>query len=328
MTRDTEIYGCRSGIQKAIRRGQVGLAKRCFETIWNDPKSRQWLRWRLAAVIPEDAWGFTGEYVRFLATLKEKVSLEEDKDRWYKFILRLTIFRKNKDVTIAFMSDMPMDDPEGRLIRAAKRNVAIHGKGDPDKYDKTQLINLMQSISPRQHPLTQYEQAAINLMQDRRFGGGLKSDKWLLIAAMILIWNRGLDEVKVTEELANQKQRYAGIKVVAPTELPWYIFDMHTRPGKMAMRVWLKNYNEKKWTEEEFHTLWFHMESAKLGSKVVSDKVGPETNSENLDFTTHKWWGRKRIAGMAWDYAQAMWDNKIAPDAKRLVEWALSKEQK
>jgi hypothetical protein len=319
---DSFLYGARSGIQKAIRRGQVGLAKLCFDTIWDDPKSQSWLKWRLAATVPEDAWGFIGEYAKFLET---DGTFNRKRD-WYKLVIRLTVFVKNKDSALGFTDNLDQGFPgdrEARCMHAIKRAIHTLCEDNPDKLTKTRLVSLLQSIAPRPTILTPYEQKAFDLLQNRRFGGGLKADKWICLAVLVLLWCRGLDEQKVKESEANQKAVYAGVKINSPADLPWYVFDMHTRTGKLAGRVWMKNYNPKAWGEPTFYSMWFCCESAKLGSKVTAR---PLRAGEVPDFTTHKWWPHQDISGIRWNGATQFWNNTIAPEMKKLVAWVREKE--
>jgi len=319
---DSFLYGARSGIQKAIRRGQVGLAKLCFDTIWADEKSRSWLKWRLAAIVPEDAWGFTGEYARFLET---DAPFNRKRD-WYKLVIRLTVFIKNKDSALGFTDNLDQGFPgdrEARCMHAIKRAIHTLYADNPDKLLKPRLVSLLQSIAPRPTVFTLYEQKAFDLLQSRRFGGGLKADKWICLAVLVLLWCRGLDENRVKEIEAAQKAVYAGVQINPPQDLPWYVFDMHTRTGKLAGRVWLKNYNPKSWTDAVFNNMWFCCESAKLGKNVTAH---PLKNGEVADFTTHRWWPQQHIQGVSWMEAIAFWNHNAAPSMKDLVAWARLKE--
>jgi hypothetical protein len=47
------ISGCRSGIQKAVRRGDLDLAKTCFDVLWNSREERSWFKWRLPVIVAE-----------------------------------------------------------------------------------------------------------------------------------------------------------------------------------------------------------------------------------------------------------------------------------
>lgn len=85
------LYGCRSGIQKAIRRGDLPLAKQCFDALWANKAQRAWLKWRTVAIVQEECSYYLGELAEFL----EKKS--DDEREWRRIFYEVTLTLKNKD---------------------------------------------------------------------------------------------------------------------------------------------------------------------------------------------------------------------------------------
>jgi hypothetical protein len=74
MKREDELFGARSGIQKAIRRGDIDLAKTCFDLLWSEKSHQTWLKWRITVLVNEESWWLIGELSDFLSlkTAEEK----------------------------------------------------------------------------------------------------------------------------------------------------------------------------------------------------------------------------------------------------------------
>src|SRR5207244_13043277 len=51
----------KSGLQKAVRRGDAALAIRCFSALWNDPEGRDAVLRRLPIIAVEEQWRATAE---------------------------------------------------------------------------------------------------------------------------------------------------------------------------------------------------------------------------------------------------------------------------
>jgi hypothetical protein len=84
-------YGCRSAIQKGIRRGDLDLVHTCFEELWAEKSQRNWLMWRATTLVMEEAWQMIGEYGELLA------SGSKEENDWRKFLYRLCFATKSKD---------------------------------------------------------------------------------------------------------------------------------------------------------------------------------------------------------------------------------------
>lgn len=327
------IYGARSGIQKAVRRGDPALARTCFEIIWEEKEHRQWLMWRLPVLVFEDCWIMAGE----LAKAREANALlqgEELKTAWLKFILQLAIARKNQDAAwlwyLARHGQKSYRQPEFMLMRDI---VASVPNGQPGKLSAVILEEKLREGAGRE--LYDYEKRACRVVESRR-SGGMVSDQWNAISAQVLIHLRGLPEERVVRMLEEQKRSFAGTSLKMLESLPWFCFDMHTRPGMLAMRVWLKNHKTSLIDDEEkLGTVWFQLTSAAQGPKVlpVTRSCTTEAHGAGAPSWDECLWEREKLDSIAeWLGVTAPvmanhWERQCLPKVKELVEWAIRKSE-
>jgi hypothetical protein len=320
----TIIYGARSGIQKAVRRGDAALAKTCFDIIWQEAEHRKWLLWRMPVLVFEDCWPMAGE----LAKAQEKargLKSGELKQHWLKFVIRLVIARKNQDAAWLWQiakQGKPHMHPEFVLMRGIVESVS----GDqPGKLPTVVLESKLLAGAGRE--LTDYEHKACLIVDARRMSGGMVGDQWNAIAAQVLIYLRGLPETEILGMLDRQKTEFAKTSLKRLESLPWYCFDMHTRPGKMANRVFKKNYATRLLCDEDhIDTAWFQFTSAVLGYKVLPDFSKPV---DNPTWKTPIWLSPKEDSIASW-YGVPLAELKEhwaqhEQKMKDLVEWAISK---
>lgn len=271
------IYAARSGIQKAIRRGEVSLAKTCFDIVWAEPKHRQWLKWRLPVFVFEDCWPMAGE----LALIQEQAKGLRGDDAYKAYrsaILKFTIAQKSKDASALWLLAVHGKSTEAYAdnaeFHAMKRlaSLVIDEKVAALPYETvTDILH-----SEFQRDLTSYEKAACNAIEKRRQSGGMVSDQWNVLSALVLIYSRGLNQTEILEMLDVQKQKYAGQSVKRIGRLPLYCFDMHTRPGLQAKNLFLKNHSAEFPlfdTPDKLMTAWFSFESAKIGEAVKPQEI-------------------------------------------------------
>lgn len=247
------IYGAKSGIQKAIRRGNLDLAKTCFDVLWAEKAERNWLKWRLPILVQEEAWYMAGELTEFLET--QKGSAEE----WKKFIFRLAIAPKNKDagglaeigrLRPSFIIDEQNEEVEAIIHWADKA-------GDSPETVASELAEACIADSS----LTDYEIKGIQTFEKRCMQGGMVADKWGLLAGMILIACRRMlkKDVKTLEEkgLPLWKEHFG--RKPKTINLPWYVFDMHTGIGKWALNIFMKRTAKKFGIElrSDLFDIWF-----------------------------------------------------------------------
>jgi len=247
---------------------------------------------------------------------------------WFKFLLRLTIAQKNQDAAwlwyLGVHGKTEYAHPEFTIMR----NIAGRIPNDePAKMPTIVLDKILKESISRE--LTDYEIQACKAVEARRLSGGMKSDQWNAISAQLLIHMRGLPESEVLDMLENQKQLFRDEKISTLQEIPWFCFDMHTRPGQMAMRVWLKNYKTKLFSDEDrLVTAWFQLESAMVGAKVLSDF---SSIVENPTWKLTQWHQAKLQSLADW-YGVTVAEmrehwKEVMPKVKDLVQWAIKKSE-
>lgn len=243
LTETDLIYGCKSGLQKAVRRGDLPLGKHCFDFLWGNRVQKVWVKWRLPILIIEEVFFLCGELAKFLK------SETEDRKEWWKFYSDAILAKKNKDASsIAYLGrlDSDIDHPELNIMRRAfsKENPS-EGFGE--------ALDL--SLKHRKN-LSGYEQDALSILEGRVKANSFLIEKWFCVGGVPLLFLRGLDEGKVKSALKN-KTPGEGDHV-----LPWYVFDMHTRIGSSVLSICERRYS-LKWhlNREELRRVWFICES-------------------------------------------------------------------
>ncbi len=333
MNRESYLYGARSGIQKGIRRGDPSLVITCFDALWPHKKHRQWLLWRMPILVTEDAWIMTGEYAKVQSIAKEK-SDKEKRDLWRRFVMRLTIALKSRDAGDLWSAKTLQSHKESNmavaLYRLADSNTEKPPRGLPFKLYRAFLD---EHCVPKRYvgePVSDYEWDAVRAAYQRSQAGGLSGDPWGCLFAGMLIILRGLNEQAVLNMLQEQQEKVKGTTVGYLNELPWYCFDMHTRPGKMAINVWNKNYNKGRFSDRKtVEKMFFWFESTRVGGHVQSERVKVDVQNPTMKqemwrdvIRTHR---IESMSGMPVNEAEALWENEIKAQMKNLVDWAVTK---
>jgi hypothetical protein len=331
---NTMLYGARSGIQKAVRRGDPSLAKTCFDILWSIPAHRKWLLSRFRSIVFEDCWIMAGEYAKAVDSLGEK-PIEDVMFRagWLTFLLRLTIAKKNQDCGwgwhVVRHSENPVNFPEYKLVQKV---FSFAVGGDPSKAGG-KAEEYLSGI----RELDAYEKAAFREAKRRSSLWGLESDRWMGLMAMALIVGRGLPEEEILEMLSQQKTRFSGVKVKTVAELPYYCFDMHTRPGKLALRVLKKSYVYGHWPptrpKEALEPLVFHYMSAVVGESVWSPELLPIDYGQDVRveweeqawFSLSKWSLAKWCDSPSPQELRKWFFQEVEPKLRELIQWAVKK---
>lgn len=308
MKDDDFRWGCRSGIQKAIRRGDLDLANTCFTTLWRFKQDRQWLKWRAVTLAVEEAWHLAGA----LADLY--ISRSEEESDWRAMIYKMTIATKSKDAYALWMlcsNGCEIDHQEANLMTEWSRP-----SEEPSKLSGDLVSSLKQL-----RPFSAYESKALDMLSLRTDQGGMLIDRQMCLAAMILIALRGLLQERVDEDIKagarKWKERVKEKRNPVTVSLPWYIFDMHTQAGRHALNIFTR-YKLKKYpgmTADDFKRIWFHLESAFTPNVLLKCTLKDERLTE-LD---SRWW-------MPWLATALSFDGKIMPDVKQLWDSSLKKE--
>ena len=257
-------WGARSGIQKAIRREDIGLADFCFDLLWNDTKHWQWfVPHRIAAIVAEDCWQFGGELALTMAhTPKQNDELYK---HWRKFILRLAAYPSDKEA--AGLLYLVLNAEKWNIQRTDKEWLALRELCElvKQRLGKPELLSLSADIMPIcskyfSRRLTNYENAAVHMYAQRMNPagwGGFWSDKMTCLAAIVLIYSRGLVQAEVKKTLQNALKKQ---HITRHKDLPWYCYDQHTFVGKRAIKAVLSSTNGI--TQDNLHSLLFLKSSA------------------------------------------------------------------
>jgi hypothetical protein len=290
MNNDDFTYGCRSGIQKAIRRGDLDLARTCFETLWADKAQRNWLKWRLPVLVAEEAWYFAGELGEFLAS-----DPGDDERAWKKFIYRLTVVTKSKDAHGLFACaelNLPID-LEDNLSRVLQWELQQFGAAQTQAGDNP--LTVMRSLFDRideKVTFSTYNKQGLQQLMTRAFSGGMIGDKWMILACIILHATRKVTKKRVAEQekIGLRKWRKSnGSRKPKRVNLPWYAFDMHTQLGKIAGGIFMKR-KAKDFgiaSRENFDDIWFFLESGWVPKELQQESTG---DAESVKCHETFWW--------------------------------------
>lgn len=324
---ETYLYGCRSGIQKAIRRRDLDLLHTTFEALWEGPSSfRHWLIWRTPVLVTEDVWYTIGEYAK-LWSQAVNLTPEEQKPLYKRFLTRLALLPKSRDAggLLAMAhhyldSGKEPDHPELVTMMRVVRRIKEAGFRDAADWVQYCLTTANGGLMDSPRKLPPYEQAAVDYLRLRADQQGMFWDMQTYLATMVLIAHRGLVEAEVQELIDQEveKARASGPHTLKKVPLPWYVFDMHTRVGLGAMRQVAPQYENRV---DNFKLLWFQMESAKLDRfHPVPYKSTPEPGM--LDSI---WWVEEvrhtglRSSVLSPQDVARLWKSEIRPKLKEAV---------
>jgi hypothetical protein len=290
MNSDDLLYGSRSGIQKAIRRGDLNLARTCFEILWADKAQRNWLKWRLPVLVAEEAWFFAGELGDFLAS-----EPGDDERAWRKFIYRLTLVTKSKDAhglyacaTLDFPTEL--EDNLSRVLAwelAQMHKAHLKAGDDPLTVMRETFSNLDSKVS-----FSPYAKRGIQRLVGRAFSGGMIGDKWMILACIFLFASRRVTKSKVLiqEQVGLARWRKSnGSGKPKRVNLPWYAFDMHTQLGKIALSIFMKR-KAKDFgiaTRDDCEEIWFFLESGYVPPELQKEATG---DAEKIKCHETFWW--------------------------------------
>jgi len=330
MTDNDLIYGARSGIQKAIRRGDLDLCKTSFDLIWPEKEHRNWLKWRTPVLIGEEAFHFAGEAAQLI---KEK---SNDEEAWRKLLYRLTLIRKNKDAGgLEFLGRMEKIPGEENFSRQhlweLRQMRAAYAMGDDPGTAATALFKEF----TEKNIITSYWLAGMEVLRNRVFAGGMLGDRWMLVASLILMASRPCSKKKITSEEKWGIKRWvtsAGKRKPRMMDLPWYVFDMHTQAGKIVLSAFAKHYQEqfKFASTRGVEVVWFHMESGLIPDDF---QVPVDVDEETVGCVQSSWWPLAtetalRLHLSKWasvdDFRTAGWP-LMQEKLESLVQWALER---
>lgn len=328
---DDMMYGSRSAIQKAVRRGDLDLARSALDLLFSDYKQKSWLEWRLITLVVEEAWHMIGEYAEFMQT---PPGMRSDDDL-RRFIYKLVVATKSKDTHgLYFMMREPSSSfcnnhPE---LEAARHIMEQVGDGEPSS-----VANFVYDYALSMFDPSKYELDALDLMKERVFKGGMLGDRFICLTGMLLTAFRGIDKELVTHDIQDGIDRWIDRvgerRKPVTVDIPWYCFDMHTFAGKTAMGMFERNHLGKfRMFGNDlvtFRTTWFLLVSAYMPMNIVNyvtdeDAAGQPSCIDTL------WWipalrAKLAIGGLDPRQVKNAWDAKVGPVIQNCVEWLLTK---
>ena len=330
------LSGCKSGIQKGIRRGNLDLVKSCFEALWDSSKTdRLWLTWRLPILVEEEALWLLGDLVEFLEQYPIADAKEDSdgaKKKWLGYYCKLAMATKNKDSravwALSMLPEYAYQKEELNLMAEWRRSLL---KVDPEKADPPSIIDVMHEEIGSLRRLSAYEKKVLEHLHKRAYGGGMLADKQGCMSAMVLVVTRGLHRATVKGRLQKDLRRYKEEIGRAPRiiNLPVYCWDSHTQAGKMALHILMKQ-GKKEYPDLEWQALrkvWLHMGSFFV-PKSLTTGLGVE-KADDATLVDQIWWDEWRIEALRlWNIslsdAEMLW-SKMLPDLEDIVGWCLEK---
>ena len=327
MHREDFLYGCHSAVQKAVRRGDLNLMKTAFEGMWPEAQHRNWLKWRASILVEEDVWWMLGEAMKFFKSVKKA---EDEKLEWRRFLYKLAVCQKNQDTAGLYFTALnwPPDEDEHPELKEMRFWLGV--AGDDPAAAAVELFDEMKADGR-----SEYELAAAGLMKSRMYQGGMVSDKWCCLAAMVLIKCRGLVEEDCLAKMEEGARRHLskhGSDKPRTIELPWWTLDSHTAIGKFALAVFMKRLGPKfkGMDKDKFDWIWFMMESAQIPDDQV-DYVKLTKKIEPTPFQSI-WWPelvKDMIRYGEWTPKQvaAIWRKNMREEIKNIVRWCANKRE-
>ncbi len=324
------ISGCKSGVQKAIRRSDLDLARTCIDGLWPELETRHWLRWRTPILVAEESWYMLGELAKFIDMRSDSDDFGElEEKQWRKFLYQVTLAPKSKDAWALLW-----------LARYTERQEDEHTELDQMRLwwsmvtddDPTSIVDDMVADFEQEAEFTPYEIRAIEIVRARMLLGGMLGDRQALLAVLLLIYTRRLRPPSVKKRMDEGFQLYLSNSPRKPrtVNLPWFAMDTHTKAGRMALSAFHKRYAPDWLSKDDAGLVWFLATSSHVPvghAHWTAPKAAPKP-WESM------WWPiylRTRLQALAEakDVSvadlMAWWGNTCAPRLEELVAWALEK---
>lgn len=198
------------------------------------------------------------------------------------------------------------------------------GRGDPSK-----IVEVVAEFC-RTCKLSAYEEAAIELLRNRTYQGGMLDDRQGCLTMMIMIAIRRLDKKEVRKSIDDSVEKYMVQKKIPKNlgTIPWYAFDMHTQVGKIVLSI-LGKRKCPGWgiTKDQLAQLWWSFESSIVPpsqTQYAPFKLNP-TMFESI------WWipalkaDLKQVGLPDAKKASQNWNKLYREEVKGVVEWLLKK---
>lgn len=307
MTNEDILFGSRSGLHKAIRRGDLDLAATCFSALWANKVHRTWLKWRLPIIVFEEAW--------YMSTRCADVIKRGDEERvWRRFVYELTLVRKSKDAAaLRYLATAAtkLHHPEVLAMREVL-----------DAGDANEAVSRVLDATPRE--LTAYETQCANLCLNRSRLGGKVHDLWLCPSVISLLNQRALTPELVDAELAHGVRMWhkrSGHSKPRTIPLPWHVFDKHTRLGQSALSVFMREHAKryKIGSADDLWLAWFFLESARVPDDLLS--VARLSQDFVYILTDNAWWSSYVKLRLKPVRAIVERWSEVRAELKKTIEW-------
>lgn len=274
---------------------------------------------RMPVLCTEDALGTVGMIARMLS---KKIMT---KQVVYASLQAMTIYPKWKDA--GGLLYLGRNEEKYKVSKALRNMVEYKAMqtltGTFAKAAQVPLKTLMttcEESAAGDKPLNDYERLAIMFCHDRattKAYGGYEDDRWVALASALLIARHRMTHIECSVRMKNALRDYRPPHDKY-TELPFYVWDKHTRVGKMALAAVAKHKNPLKLEPDKLAQLQFMAESAIVDSKIVSIHT--------------KWWDVftdakcKFFFDTDWQGVRTMWRDYYVGPFKAALQWAISKQ--
>lgn len=254
-----DLSGLKSAIQKSVRRGDLSLLKLSFGKLWE--LDRRWVLLRLPILAGEESDPYTG--------LAGRVSFKENPSRGevWSVLANITLRPKCKEaegLRIAWKYNLqemgdwkPEDWVQGEKLEILKGWIEISDDLERAETDKEWW--------KRFEPKTEYAKETVRTCKRRFYYGGMRDDRELMVTVAYLACVENLEESELIDVPREED-------VEPAKELPWYVWDMHTSIGKIALYSMKKKFSDKSQGDYVASELWFNCESAKCDRLVPLDR--------------------------------------------------------
>lgn len=293
----------KSAVQKAIRRGDLGLLRWALDRVWRQPEGRAWLCRRLPILAAEEVWthlGWAGYTARLAQGLLKRPEGEETALTLLEGALgTLADACKNKDGS-ALQALVPL----GNGGTASVSDLAgVLETRQPVQVTEMILELLARRADPWLTLLAWASQhgtlESVLVVQEAKAGyagGALENDRRFFVGGAVLA-------ALYPEQVATQIRLQPF--VAQPTLPPWGVADMHTEPGRRVLSLVAKTAGIPR---EALRALWFNFESAFLDRECTE---GWWPRAVEARFHHH---GYASVAT-----ARAAWD-RLRPEVQAQVE--------
>jgi hypothetical protein len=314
---DQYLIGCQRGLRAAVGRGDLALARTCFDAVWQNPEERARLQWQIPVIVAADSLFYVGELVEFLKHPPQEERL------WRKLIYTLTLLPKSRDATNFFV-----------WYSATKKSRVVPPETGQEGKDLNHLCGMLinqgiehsvRSWNFLKRRLNHYEMESLTFLLDRACAGGLYGDRILLCLAAYLIVCRGLSKSRIKSLVAKEikKSMAGGLEKPRPLDaLPWYVYDSSTRWGGRALSQLVK--------EQDFHIRIPKSMLSWLWTRFEFQTVPEPSSVKNMTVFHDVWYsivGRAlTMEDLSASDMSVLWSRDIAPVLALLVKGIATKE--